>query len=144
MVLEKLTVYTEQQAVFRSTIVSALVYPGVLFVICVGAIAFFALFVAPRFESIFTSMRVDLPVLTKVMLFVFKIVQKQILLIVGSMIGGFMLLKQYLRTHSGKIVYERFMFNVPVVGKIYKLIIVERFAAQIANAACTPAFGSPK
>jgi len=46
MVLEKLTAYSEQQAEFQSTIISALVYPAVLFVICVGAIAFFRLFVA--------------------------------------------------------------------------------------------------
>ncbi len=132
MVLEKLTLYTEQQAVFRSTIVSALVYPGVLFFICMGAIAFFALFVAPRFESIFTSMKVDLPVMTKVMLFVFKFVQKNIMLILGSMFGFFFFMKQYLRTHQGKLVFESFMFNMPVVGKVYKLIIVERFAAQMS------------
>lgn len=117
---------------FRSTIVSALVYPGILFFICVGAIAFFALFVAPRFEAIFTSMKVDLPALTKLMLFVFKFVQKNIVLIIGSMFGGFILFKNYLRTHHGKLNFERFMFNMSVVGKIYKLIIVERFAAQMA------------
>ncbi len=131
-VLEKLTIYTEQQAAFRSTIVSALVYPGVLFFICVGAIAFFALFVAPRFEGIFTSMRVELPALTKTMLFVFKFVQKNILLIIGGLVGFFYFMKQFLKTHHGKLAFEKFMFNMPVVGKVYKLIVVERFAAQMA------------
>lgn len=132
MVLEKLTLYTEQQAAFRSTIVSALVYPGVLFVICVGAIGFFALFVAPRFETIFTSMNVDLPGLTKVLLFVFKFVKSNFLLIIAACVGFFFMIKQYLSTHLGKLTFENTMFRLPTIGKIYKLIIVERFAAQMA------------
>lgn len=132
MVLEKLTQYTEQQASFRSTIVSALVYPGVLFVICIGAIGFFALFVAPRFETIFTTMKVELPGLTVALLFVFKFVKTNILLIIGACVGFFYFVKQYLSTHVGKLTFERVMFNMPAVGKIYKLIIVERFAAQMA------------
>lgn len=132
MVLEKLTAYTEQQASFRSTIVSALVYPGVLFVICVGAIGFFALFVAPRFETIFITMKVDLPGLTKVLLAIFKFVKSNFLLIIGACVGFYYFVKQYLTTHHGKLSFERMMFNLPTVGKIYKLIIVERFAAQMA------------
>ncbi len=132
MVLEKLTQYTEQQAAFRSTIVSALVYPGVLFVICMGAIVFFALFVAPRFETIFTTMHVELPGLTVVLLFVFKFVKSNFLLIIGAFVGAYYFIKQYLSTHLGKLTFERIMFNMPAVGKIYKLIIVERFAAQMA------------
>jgi type IV pilus assembly protein PilC len=132
MVLEKLSLYTEQQAAFRSTITSALVYPGVLFVICVGAILFFALFVAPRFEAIFTSMRVELPGLTVVMLSTFKMVKSKFLFIVAGIVGTVFLFKNFLKTPHGQLAFEKVMFKMPAFGTIYKLIIVERFAAQMA------------
>ena len=132
LVLNKLTVYSEQQAAFRSAIVSAIVYPAVLFVVCIGAIAFFALFVAPRFESIFMSMHTELPGITKALLFVFKFVKEHILLLFGSIAVAIFFMKQYLKTNQGRLLFEKTMFHLPVFGSIYKLIIVERFASQMS------------
>ncbi len=132
MVLNKLTDYCEQEAAFRSKVTSALVYPGVLLFVCFGAIAFFALFVAPRFESIFESMKVELPWITKALLALFKFVQKNILLVIGGIFGIVYLLRTYMRTDQGKLVSEKIFFNLPVWGPIYKLIIVERFASQMS------------
>src|SRR5262249_33855586 len=64
-VLEKLAIFMEQQAAFRSAIISAIIYPAILFGVCVGAIAFFAFFVGPKFEAIYTSMGKELPAFTK-------------------------------------------------------------------------------
>ena len=46
IVLDKLAFYIEQQAAFRSAIVSAMIYPMILFFVCMGAVIFFALFVS--------------------------------------------------------------------------------------------------
>jgi type II secretory pathway component PulF len=131
-VLNKLAEYTEQQAAFKSTIVSAMVYPIILFFVCIGAIAFFALFVAPRFESIFASMKLELPLITKVLLAFFKFVKGNFILIIASMVGGIYVLKQYVKTSAGRMMYETMMFSLPTVGTIYKLIIVDRFTSQMA------------
>ena len=80
-VLTKLTFYLEQQASFRSTIISAVMYPMILFVICLGAVTFFALFVGPRFESVFNSMNVELPLITKVLLGLFRAIKQNFLLL---------------------------------------------------------------
>ncbi len=132
LVFEKLAVYTEQEAAFRSTIISALVYPGVLFCVSLAAIAFFAFFVAPRFETIFATMKTDLPEITKIMLFTFKFVKKNFLLIAAGTAGLVYMLRKYMRTQTGKLLFEKFMFSLPAAGKIYKLIIVERFSSQMA------------
>ena len=131
-VLHKLTDYSEQEAAFRSTVISALIYPMVLFFVCIGAVAFFALFIAPRFESIFITMRTELPPITKILLFVFKFIKSNILWILLGLAGLGYLLKMYLRTTPGKLVFEKVMFNLPVFGEQYKLIIVERFTSQMS------------
>ena len=131
-VLEKLAFYIEQQAAFRSAIISALVYPGILFFVCVGAVAFFALYVGPKFETIFISMKVEMPLITKVLLAVFKFIKEKILLIIGGSIAFVFFLRQYTKTYQGGLQAEKFMLSLPVFGNVIKLIIVERFSSQLA------------
>lgn len=131
-VLNKLAVYLEQQAEFRSSIISAMVYPIILFFVAMGAVGFFALFVAPRFEAIFESMKVDLPLLTVLLLAFFKIVKANFLLIICTLVVSLFLLRRFTRTYLGRGLYEKFLFRLPVIGEIYKLIVVERFSSQMA------------
>lgn len=131
-VLEKLSFYLEQQAAFQSTIISAIIYPTVLFGVCLAAISFFALFVGPRFESIFQSMGVQLPLITKILLASFRLIKSNFFQIIGSIIAGIFLLKKYIKTKKGKVNFERFMFSLPMLGNVYRLIIVEHFTSQMA------------
>jgi len=132
MVLNKLAFYMEQQASFQSSITSAVMYPVVLFCICMGAVAFFALFVGPRFENIFNSMGVELPLITRVLLNTFRFIKQQFLLLILSGVGGFFLFKKWIQTTPGRLQFEKFMFGMPSLGKVYKLIVVERFTSQMS------------
>ncbi|MCK5260086.1 MAG: type II secretion system F family protein [Candidatus Omnitrophica bacterium] len=130
--LDKLAFYLEQQASFRSTIVSGIIYPAILFAVSMGAVAFFALVVGPKFQGIFNSMGVELPWITRTLLDLFDFIKQNLLLLVGGTIAAIVFLKKYIRTASGRLAYEKFLFNSPVIGEIFKLIIVERFSAQMS------------
>lgn len=132
MVLGKLAYYLEQEAAFRSTITSALIYPMILFFICMGAVVFFALVIGPRFEAVFESMGVQLPAITKILLLTFRFIKKQFVLLVFAGVVGVFLFKKWSRTKNGRIQVERFLYGLPTVGNIYKLMIVERFTSQMA------------
>ncbi|MFP4473570.1 MAG: type II secretion system F family protein, partial [Candidatus Omnitrophota bacterium] len=131
-VLNRLAFYLEQQAKFRSTIVSAVMYPVVLFFICMGAVAFFALFVGPRFENIFNSMGVELPLITKVLMGSFKFIKMNFFKIVGTIVLGVFLLRKYFKTTVGRRHKENLLFSLPTIGNVYRLIVVERFTSQMA------------
>ncbi len=131
-ILGKLSFYLEQQASFRSSIISGIIYPAILFVVACGAIAFFALFVGPKFEEIFTSMNADLPWITSRLLTMFKFVRNNFLGISGGLILAGVLFKNYVRTYHGKMAFEKFLFGLPTVGEIFQHIILERFASQMA------------
>ena len=132
VVLNKLCFYLEQQSKFKSTIISGIIYPAILFCVCMGAVAFFALFVGPRFEAIFVSMNADLPTITVILLVTFKFIKQKFFLLLISAGVVIFLLGRYLKTYAGKSMFEKFMFNMPTVGGIYKLIVCERFASQMA------------
>ena len=132
VVFNKLASHLEQEANFRSTVVSSLIYPGILIGIATVAISVFALFVGPRFESVFKSLGVQLPVMTRVLLSTFRVIKENIILIFGGIAGGIFLLKRYLKTYSGQLLFEKIMFNFPKIGEVYKLIIIERFTSQMS------------
>jgi type IV pilus assembly protein PilC len=132
LVLNKLALHVEREVAFQSAIVSAMVYPAILFVVCIGAIIFFALFVAPKFEDIFHAMHTELPIMTRCLLAVFDFIKHYILLIMGGAVGVFFLLKSYFSTPMGQLQFEKIIYSLPIVGEVTKLIIVERFAAQMA------------
>ncbi len=132
LVLEKLAFYLEQQEAFNSTIVSAIIYPAILFCVAVGAIAFFAFFVGPKFQEIFDSFGVKLPFITIALLTTFKFVKTKFIFIVAVIAAIFYAFKNYIRTPNGQLQFEWFLFNIPSFGRVFKLIIVERFSSQMS------------
>ncbi len=131
-VLNKLAAHVEQDAAFRSAVVSAMVYPMVLFVVCIGAVVFFAMVVGPKFEDVFRSMNAELPMMTKGLLGTFAFIRQYFLYMVAGSVGLFFLLRAYIATPIGQLQYEKFIYSLPVIGEITKLIIVERFAGQMS------------
>ncbi|MBF0523374.1 MAG: type II secretion system F family protein, partial [Candidatus Omnitrophica bacterium] len=131
-ILKKLTQYIEQESAFNSAILSGILYPAILFAVSMGAILFFALFVGPRFQAVFDSMGTKLPLLTTMLLSSFLFIKTHFLLIISAIIATFFFFKNYIKTYSGKLYLENFLFSLPVAGEIYKLIIVEKFTSQMA------------
>jgi len=132
LVLNKLALHMEQQVAFQSAIISAMVYPLILFVVCVGAVLFFALVVGPKFEAIFKAMHAQLPLMTRCLLATFNFIKHYFFVIVGGVVGLFFILKAYFSTPMGLLQFEKIIYGLPVVGEVTKLIVVERFAAQMA------------
>lgn len=132
MVLKKLAFYLEQKSAFNSAVTSAVMYPAVLFFVCLVAIAFFALFVGPRFESIFKTMKVDLPLITKILLASFRFIKQNFINIILFCIGLTFLFNKYKKTTVGRAHVEQIVFGLPVFGNISKLIVIERFSSQMA------------
>jgi type IV pilus assembly protein PilC len=132
LVLKKLAEHVEQDVAFKSAIISAMVYPLILCVVCVGAVLFFALVVGPKFEDIFKSMHAELPLMTRCLLSTFDFIKHYLLFITGGIVGLFFILKSYFSTPIGELQFEKIIYSLPIVGEITKLIVVERFAAQMA------------
>src|SRR3989338_10482121 len=77
VILEKLAFYLEQRAAFKSSIISAIIYPIILLVVALGAIMFFALAIGPKFKSLFDSFDVELPIVTRVLLDSFDFIKSK-------------------------------------------------------------------
>ena len=132
VVLEKLCFYIEQKESFKSTIISGIIYPAILFCVAMGAIVFFALFVGPKFESVFTQMNAELPLLTVWILALFNFMKTYFIHLLVCTVVFFIIARKYSQTYSGRLLFERFFLGFPMFGEIYRIIIVERFSSQMA------------
>ncbi|MBF0594307.1 MAG: type II secretion system F family protein [Candidatus Omnitrophica bacterium] len=131
-VLNKLTEYMESVAKFRAQLVGAMIYPIILLTIGFGAVLVFALFIGPIFEKVFAELHANLPGLTLMMLGLFKFLQTKFIFVAAGAVGIFFAFKAYLKTSAGRWQMEMFLFNLPMVGNIFRLVVVEKFTSQMA------------
>lgn len=66
--LRRLAEYLERSRAMREGVVSALIYPAILLVLVVGALALLLIYVVPQFVPLFEDMGVELPLITRFVL----------------------------------------------------------------------------
>lgn len=133
IILTRLVGYLERDAEFKKKLISALIYPSILLVAGLGALLFMSIKIIPTFAEIFKSSKVELPPLTQAILAVSNFLRKNLLLILGTIIGGIFLFKKYLKTGSGKRAFERFLFRLPVLGEFFRGVVLERFSSGMST-----------
>lgn len=132
VVLEKLAFYLERQAAFQSAILSAILYPAILFVVAILAILCFAFFIGPKFKTIFDSFHTELPMITKALLGVFEFIKTKFFVLIGVFGAIIFLIRKYIQTGSGRLQFEKLLLAIPEFGYIVRIIVIERFTSQLS------------
>jgi type IV pilus assembly protein PilC len=132
-VLSRLAGYLERNAAFKRKIVSALIYPAILFVASMGAMLFLTIKIIPTFYELFQGFNVTMPFLTQLLIKFSFFIRKTILIFVVLAGVTFYLFRRYIRTASGRRKYERFKFRMPVFGEFFRAIVVERFSSEMST-----------
>ncbi|MDD4909984.1 MAG: type II secretion system F family protein [Candidatus Omnitrophica bacterium] len=132
-VLERLAGYLEQKASLKSKIISAMIYPAILFVTACGAIAIFMLKIIPTFAEIFSGFNMELPALTKMLMDMTELMKKGLFPAAIVAFALLFILRQYINTPVGRRKFDIFMLRVPIVGNVVKIIALERFASTMST-----------
>ncbi|MEA2098066.1 MAG: type II secretion system F family protein [Patescibacteria group bacterium] len=124
--------YIEKQYLLTSKVKSALIYPAVIFggFIIVGVAMM--IFVVPQLVSIFDGTDQELPLPTKVLIFVSDFMQHNIILII--LVAGILLyaIKKYVGTASGKSKVDTLILKLPQFSPIFKKFYVARFSKNLS------------
>ena len=124
--------YIEKQYLLTSKVKSALIYPAVIFGgFAVVGVAMMV-FVVPQLISIFDGSGQELPLPTKILIFVSDFMQHNIILIVLAV--GFLayIIKKYVGTTSGKEKVDSLILKLPQFSTIFKKFYVARFAENLS------------
>ena len=128
-VLDRLIYIISHEHKIKSDIKAAMTYP--IIVILFLAVAFFVLltWVIPRFVSIFERSHIDLPVPTVICMGMYRLLADYWLGLLVAAIGTGMFLFYYLRTDGGRLMRDRILLWMPVVGSLFLKSAMSRFAS---------------
>ena len=124
--------YIEKQYLLTSKVKSALMYPAVIFggfaLVGVGMMVF----VVPQLVSIFEGSDQELPLPTKILIFVSDFMQHNIILIVLAACFLGYIVKKYVKTTKGKSRVDKLILKIPQFSSIFKKFYVARFAENLS------------
>ena len=132
-ILDRLAKYLERNAEFKRKIISALIYPLLLLVAGLGALLFLTLKIIPTFANLFQGFNIKLPLITQMLILASDLIRKYLIIVIGCIIAGFYLFKNYTKTKEGRRTYERFKFRLPMFGEFFRAVSVERFASEMST-----------
>lgn len=134
-VLRRLADHFERFAEVQSKFVSALIYPAIVASVGVVIIAFFMVFMLPRFMQIFEGLKVPLPWATRVLMGISNFFGSPLNLVVMGLVVVALLIIwfRFKATEEGRRRIDRFKMNAPVLGKAVRLNIFGQFARTLST-----------
>lgn len=133
VVLGRLADFTESQDKLKNKVISTLVYPIIMLVVCFIVIGILFVFVIPKITKIFEAQKVALPLLTRALIVVATIASKYWWLVIGVMVllaWGFV---KFINSKKGRPMWDAFILKVPVVGSMLRMLAVSRFSRTLAT-----------
>lgn len=131
--LKQVTAYTQAAEAATGKIVTALMYPAVLMLMSCAVLGFFIVWVVPMFAEVFKSFKLDLPPLTKFIIWFSLLVSKNILLIGIGTGAAFYGARTFLRTEAGLMLWSQFVLSVPLFGNIMYGMLLERMLSTLCT-----------
>jgi len=133
IVLLRLADFTESQLALRNKIKGAMTYPIIMMVAGGTMIGIIFMFVIPKITKIFITQKRELPLQTKICVWIsnFLINYWWAVLIAGF--GLFTVVSRYKKTEKGRAQWDAMVLKLPIVAEIVTMINVSRFCSTLAT-----------
>ncbi len=132
-ILVRLAVYREKADSLVRKVKGAMVYPAVVMIVATGVTIGMLTFIVPVFAKMFESLGAELPAPTAFILSISNFLQSNFLIIllgVGAAITGFVF---WVRTDSGRAIFDAFLLKIPVLGNLIRKSSVARFTRTLGT-----------
>lgn len=133
VVLLRLADFTEAQMKLKNRIQGAMTYPVIM--LTFGFIMMNVIFIVviPKITKIFVSMKRELPLQTKISIWISNFMQDYWYLIIAFIVIFIWGFKKYIQTESGMSKWHKIMLKSPLVGNLVIMINVSRFCSTLAT-----------
>lgn len=130
--LFRLISHLEMERETRKRLKAALRYPLMVVFAIVVAVVIITVFVIPSFASVFSKLGADLPLATRMLIWVSEFVQHNGVYLLLLFAGAFFGLRSYIRTDDGALWWDKNRLKWPLLGSIFERIALGRFARSFA------------
>jgi general secretion pathway protein F len=130
-VLHRLADYLETGARLRESLVSALIYPALVAITCLGSLCIFIGYVLPQFESILVDAGAPVPFTTEALLIISGWIETYWWLIALLLVAAIWYGRRSLRVPENRYRADRLILAVPVMGNIVRKTVASRFTRTL-------------
>ncbi|MCJ7543853.1 MAG: type II secretion system F family protein [Phycisphaerae bacterium] len=130
-VLSSLTTHIVAAREMRGKLISAMIYPIIILCVAVGAVVVMLWKVVPVFADFFKEAGSKLPAITQTVIDLSNFLQKDGLYLVGGIVGTVFAVRYYLRTPTGRRLFQRAILTAPMIGDCAVQAYMERFATNM-------------
>jgi general secretion pathway protein F len=131
--LGRLADLLERQRALRATVISALIYPAILVVTGIGAIVMLLTQVLPQFTPLFAQAGASLPPATAFVVGLGDFVSNYGLYALLFLVAAGFTIRQALRRPAVRIVWDRVMLRIPVLGPLAQEVLAARVARTLGT-----------
>ena len=118
----------------ESKVITAMIYPMILIIVCVLVIFILTTFVIPKIGKQIISSGRELPWITQQLMNVGNIMSSWWLVVVIVVIAGIAwAVRRFLKTERGAFLRDRFLLSLPLFGPLIKQRVVSRFASTLST-----------
>jgi len=132
-VLFRLADITEHQAKLRSQIISTMAYPAFMGLFALAVITFLMLVIVPRITQIFQKQQAKLPRITEIMIGTSEFLATYWFVIVGIIIGVFMMWRTWVSRDEGRKTWDRWKLSFPMYGGLHLKLVCARFTRTLGT-----------
>jgi type IV pilus assembly protein PilC len=133
VIFQRLAGYIEKAAALKRKVKGAMVYPASIVGVAFLVIVFMLTFVIPTFAAIFKDMGADLPMPTRIVIWLSEFVRSYILLIFAAIGGAIFAMRSYYRTENGKSTIDALLLRIPIFGPLIRKVAVARFTRTLGT-----------
>jgi len=132
-ILLRLATFLEKNDALVRKVKGAMIYPAVIMSVAAIAVVVLLIFVIPVFAGMFASAGQALPLPTRIVIGASGFLRRY-WWVMGAVIiiGGYMF-KKYYATPPGKLVIDRLMLRMPVLGDVLRKSAVSRFTRTLGT-----------
>jgi len=132
-VLERLADYTENRQALRSRTLGAMLYPVLLFVVCVTIVFFLLVSVVPKVVEVYRSSQAQLPILTQILIAGSDFLRKYGVYLVLGIVAAIWLFRRWLRIEANRRRWHALLLRLPLIGKVVRGSNTARFARTLST-----------
>jgi type IV pilus assembly protein PilC len=133
-ILQRLSTYIEKNVKLKRAVKSAMIYPAAVLGIAGGVITLLLWKVVPVFIDLFNGMDVDLPLPTRIVIFLSHFVGSIYgLMLLVFLIASGVAIKLWYGTPQGRFALDTILLKMPVVGMVLRKIAVARFTRTLGT-----------
>lgn len=122
----------ERRRLLRNQLLTALMYPTIVFVAAIGVAGFIVLHVIPKVRVFLQSLGRPLPPLTQRLVDISDWIQRYLSGIAIGLLVLIVLTYLLYRWHPTRLIMDRWLLRVPIIGFLFRLAITVQFAHVLA------------